>query len=51
MVQLGMISVRQIGNTIYIVRSLTSSSANETAYEKVRRLIMDGTKKDADRDL
>ena len=40
MIQMGLVSVKQIGDTIYIVRSRTSTTANETAYEKVRRLIL-----------
>lgn len=45
MIQMGLVSVKQIGDTIYIVRSKTSTTANETAYEKVLRLILDDTKK------
>ena len=45
MVELGVVSVKQIGDTVYIVRSRTSATANETAYEKVRRLILEDTKK------
>ena len=45
MIQMGLVSVKQIGDTIYIVRSRTSTTANETAYEKVRRLILDDTEK------
>lgn len=45
MIQMGVVSVKQIGDTIYIVRSQTSTTANETAYEKVRRLILDDTEK------
>ncbi len=45
MIQIGRITARQIGDTIYIVSSCTSTTANETAYEKVRRLILDDTKK------
>lgn len=45
MIQMGLVSVKQIGDTIYIVRSKTSTTANETAYEKIRRLILDDTKK------
>lgn len=45
MIQMGLVSVKQIGDTIYIVRSKTSTTANETAYEKVRRLILEDTKK------
>ena len=45
MIQMGLVSVKQIGDTIYIVRSRTSTTANETAYEKVRRMILDDTEK------
>lgn len=45
MIQMGLVSVKKIGDTIYIVRSRTSTTANETAYEKVRRLILDDTEK------
>ena len=45
MIQMGLVSVKQIGNTIYIVRTKTSTTANETAYEKVRRMILEDTKK------
>ncbi len=45
MLQRGSVSARQIGNTIYIVRCQTSTTANETAYEKVRRMILDDAKK------
>lgn len=34
MIQMGLVSVKQIGDTIYIVRSKTSTTANETAYEE-----------------
>lgn len=45
MIELGVVSVKKIGDTIYIVRSKTSTTANETAYEKVRRLILEDTEK------
>ena len=45
MIQMGFVSVKQIGDTVYIVRSKTSATANETAYEKVRRLILEDAKK------
>ena len=45
MIQMGRVTAKQIGDTIYIVRSQTSTTANETAYEKVRRLILDDTEK------
>ena len=45
MTSLGVISAKRIGDTIYIVRSVTSTTANETAYEKVRRLILDDAEK------
>ena len=45
MIQMGLVSVKKIGDTIYIVRSWTSTTANETAYEKVRRMILEDTKK------
>ena len=31
---------KEIGGTIYIVESAVSSSARETAYDKVKRLIL-----------
>ena len=34
---------KQIGDTIYIVESAFSSTAKETAYEKVKRLIKNDT--------
>ncbi len=43
MIQMGFVSVKQIGDTIYLVCSRTSTTANETAYEKVRRMILDDT--------
>ena len=45
MTSLGVISVKRIGDTLYVVRSVTSTTANETAYEKVRRLILDDAEK------
>ena len=45
MIQMGLISAKKIGNTIYIVRSQTSTTANETAYEKIRRMVLEDTKK------
>lgn len=45
MIQMDLVSVKQIGDTIYIVCSRTSTTANETAYEKVRRLILEDAKK------
>ena len=45
MTSLGVISVKRIGDTLYVVRSVTSATANETAYEKVRRLILDDAEK------
>ncbi len=45
MIQMGLVSVKKIGDTIYIVRTSTSANANETAFEKVRRLILDDAKK------
>lgn len=44
MIQMDLVSVKQIGDTIYIVHSQTSPTANETAYEKVRRLILEDAK-------
>ena len=41
MIQMGRITARQIGDTIYIVSTRTSTTANETAYEKISRLIME----------
>ena len=45
MTQISSVSVKQLGDTIYIVRSKTSNTANETAYEKVRRMILEDIKK------
>ena len=45
MIQMGTVSVKKIGDTIYIVSDRTSATANETAYEKVRRLILEDAKK------
>ena len=41
MIQSGTISVKQIGDTIYIISTRTSTTSNETAYEKVCRMIME----------
>ena len=46
MVRLETVSVKKIGDTTYVVRSKTSATANETAYEKVRRLILEDAKKE-----
>ena len=34
---------KQIGDTIYIVESAVSSTAKETAYDKLKRLILNDT--------
>ena len=34
---------KQIGDTIYIIESAVSSNAKETAYEKLKRLILNDT--------
>ena len=34
---------KQIGDTIYIVESAFSSNAKETAYDKLKRLILNDT--------
>lgn len=34
---------KQIGDTIYIVESAVSSNAKETAYDKLKRLILNDT--------
>ena len=34
---------KQIGDTIYIVESALSSNAKETAYDKLKRLILNDT--------
>ena len=34
------VTIKQIGDTLYIVESAISSSARETAYDKVKRLIL-----------
>ncbi len=38
------ITETSIGGTVYIVESLVSESAKETAYTKVKRLIMSNSK-------
>ena len=37
-------STMQVGNTLFTVISIQSDSAKETAYEKVKRLILKGAK-------
>ncbi len=37
------ISKKQIGDTIYIIESVVSTTAKETAYDKVKRLILNDT--------
>ena len=34
---------KQIGDTIYIIESAVSSNAKETAYDKLKRLILNDT--------
>lgn len=36
---------KRIGNTIYIIESEISPSAKETAYDKLKRLILDSTER------
>lgn len=38
------ITEKVIGDTLYIVESAVSSTAKETAYEKLKRMIMNDTK-------
>ena len=38
------ITEKIIGNTLYIVESAVSSSAKETAYDKLKRMILNDTK-------
>ena len=33
---------KQIGDTLYIIESAVSTDAKETAYNKIKRLILDG---------
>lgn len=35
---------KHIGNTIYIIENVISENAKETAYDKVKRLILNDTK-------
>ena len=37
------VTKKQIGDTIYIVESAVSPAAKETAYDKVKRLILNDT--------
>ena len=41
------VTTKQIGDTLYIIESAVSSSARETAYDKVKRLILSADKKTA----
>ena len=34
---------KKIGDTVYIIENVISKTANETAYEKVRRLVLKDT--------
>lgn len=38
------ITLKTIGGTVYVVESMESDTAKETAYDKVKRLIMTGAK-------
>ncbi len=38
------VTEKQIGDTLYIVESAVSSTAKETAYDKLKRMILNGTK-------
>ncbi len=37
-------TTKQIGDTLYIIESAVSSTAKETAYDKLKRMILNGTK-------
>jgi len=37
-------TTKQIGDTLYIIESAVSSAAKETAYDKLKRMIMNDTK-------
>lgn len=37
------VTKKQIGDTLYIIESSISASAKETAYDKVKRLILNDT--------
>lgn len=37
------ITAKKIGGTIYIIENTVSESAKETAYEKIKRLILNDT--------
>ena len=37
------VTAKQIGDTLYIIESTVSDSARETAYEKIKRLILNDT--------
>jgi hypothetical protein len=37
------VTKKQIGDTVYIIESAISASAKETAYDKVKRLILNDT--------
>lgn len=38
------ITEKQIGDTLYIIESAVSSAAKETAYDKLKRMILNDTK-------
>ena len=38
------ITEKEIGDTLYIVESAVSSTAKETAYDKLKRMILNDTK-------
>jgi len=38
------ITRKSIGGTVYVVESMVSDAAKETAYEKLKRLILTGAK-------
>ena len=38
------VTEKQIGDTLYIVESAISSTAKETAYDKLKRMILNDTK-------
>lgn len=38
------VTKKQIGDTLYIIESAVSSTAKETAYDKLKRMILNDTK-------
>ncbi len=37
------VTEKQIGDTLYIIEAAVSSTAKETAYDKLKRMILNGT--------